>query len=499
MRRLRFTPNKKLLTWGGVLGIFLVHLFQITPAIADLSESMRGFAWGGTFSDDSAYQGIGWVSLNNLSDGTGIDYGVQVPSRDGAVSGQAWSEHYGWISFEGADLSGCTPALAPAARSGSAITGGARILAIRDEGGNAGGFDGCISLSGAGYGLTVNGSASPYTLSGHAWSSDLGWIDFAGAQVILDSIATMSVVGCAIPIGSATCNAILTWEIRDAANPNVFNSSLNVGYSMQAVGNNVVQAMGYGNHTLEARNGGTVLQSTNVNIVCEGVGQWNATSGRCYDPRPNFNRPMVTISSLGTFDPATATYSYADIYFSTANNGGSATPVDATYTVEVTGYSTQSGTIASGLAPVPAGFNRTVRIPGPISLGSVPVKVSIDTPIASNGSVNEVTEGEADNTDTATLTIPPPDPGLTLMVDRERVRNNESTVLRWTVTTSYPGLTCQVNGPGVNLNPAPLNGNRATQPIFAKSEYVFSCVEGVTNTKWSKTVYVETTGTIEEI
>jgi hypothetical protein len=209
----------------------------------------------------------------------------------------------------------------------------------------------------------------------------------------------------------------------------------------------------------------------------------------------------VTIGSLGTFDPVTATYSYVDIYFSTANDGGSATPVAATFTVELTGHPAQSDTIPSGLDPIPAGFNRTVRIPGPITFGVAPVTVSIDTPIASGGSVAEITEGDADNTNTIILTIPPPDPGLSITADRMRVRNNESTVIRWKLATPYPGLSCQINGPGagVSLDPAPLTGNRATQPITAKSEYVFSCVDGITGTRWSQTTWVETTGTIEEI
>ena len=239
--------------------------------------------------------------------------------------------------------------------------------------------------------------------------------------------------------------------------------------------------------------------STTFTATCTGGGgSGGATITITTRQLPNFNKPLVTISSLGTFDPATATYSYVDIYFSTANDGGSDTRSAATYTVELTGHPTDSGTIGSGLTPGPAGFNRTLRIPGPITLGSAPVKVSIDTPIASNGSVAEVTEGDADNTNTTTLAVPPPDPGLSLTADRGRVRLEETTVLRFRTTISWAALTCRLMGPGIN-EAVPLSGTKNTLPIFAKSEYVFSCVDGITGTKWSKTVLVETTGTIEEI
>lgn len=163
-------------------------------AWAGIAHSAKGWAWGGTTSPSGAYLGMGWVSFNSLdcdTDGDGFiddplcgvvgsaiaNYGVDVPDATGGpLSGHAWSEHYGWISFNAADLAGCAPALAGATRTGNNITGGARILSIPAAAANAGGFDGCISLDGAGYGVTVAGSS----LVGYAWSSDLGYLNFGG-------------------------------------------------------------------------------------------------------------------------------------------------------------------------------------------------------------------------------------------------------------------------------------------------------------------------------
>ena len=212
--------------------------------------------------------------------------------------------------------------------------------------------------------------------------------------------------------------------------------------------------------------------------------------------KPNFNKPLVSISSLGTFDPVTATYASVNVYFSTANNGGSVTKSSATYMVELTGYPTQSGTIGV-LAPGPSGYNNTVTIPGPLSFGTANVKVSIDTPISSNGSVDETIEGEADNTNTTSLAIPPPDPGLSITADRTRLRNGETTIIRWNITTPYTGLACEVYGPGMSINPATFSDDEPTQPISAKSEYTLKCT--VAGTTFQKSVFVETEGEIEEI
>ena len=173
-----------------IFGTFAVLAFTIGAGIAIRSasagtETGSGWLWGGGVTTNPVgYDGAGWASMNDTNSGSGGGtYGVNIPAS-GDLSGYAWNEHYGWISFNGADLAGCAPALSQATRTGNNIAGGARILSIRDAGANAGGFDGCISLSGTAtngspYGVAVSGT----TLGGYAWSSDLGWIDMSGASV----------------------------------------------------------------------------------------------------------------------------------------------------------------------------------------------------------------------------------------------------------------------------------------------------------------------------
>jgi hypothetical protein len=203
--------------------VLVVFGAMVQYALATSAQSASGWAWGGGVDTNPVtmdppandnppgYQGMGWISFNSTDCNTddsaddsndNIDcgligstigrYGVDIPSSNGNLSGYAWSEHYGWISFNGADLAGCAPVLLPAARSGNDITGGARVVSICDGNGdddcrdvgvdnlfsNSGGFDGCISLSGPGYGLTVNPAGG--LVNGYAWSSDFGWINFSG-------------------------------------------------------------------------------------------------------------------------------------------------------------------------------------------------------------------------------------------------------------------------------------------------------------------------------
>ena len=234
--------------------------------------------------------------------------------------------------------------------------------------------------------------------------------------------------------------------------------------------------------------------------TCSGAGG-NASASIIVTTRekPNFNQPNVTIGNLGAFNTTTGTYASVDVTFATQNDGGSATKAAAPYLVEMTNKAPMSGTIPSGLNPGSQGFTKTVTIPGPITFGTSTVKVSIDTPIATNGSVLEVTEGDADNTRTATLPVPPPDPGLSITADRTRVRNTETTTIRWNTAMSYAGLSCTVTGPSLNLTAAPATGSRTTQPITAKSEYTFTCTETTTGKVFKKMTTVETEGKIEEV
>jgi hypothetical protein len=152
----------------------------------------KGFAGGGIEYDVSGYawsENIGLISFNSSNTGASIDYGVKVEAGMGLFSGYAWSENIGWITFNQADLSGC-PSGACEARldlNTYAVSGWARAYrAIAQEGEALGNWDGWIKLNGINYGVFLNTSSGPpYEFEGWAYGGDdsqeeatTGWISF---------------------------------------------------------------------------------------------------------------------------------------------------------------------------------------------------------------------------------------------------------------------------------------------------------------------------------
>lgn len=197
------------------LFLFLFPFQSVFAATGDI----EGWAWGGGAANT---RGMGWISMNSSdcdTDGNGLidnlscgviglpipTYAVNVPMTDGNLSGYAWSEHYGWISFNASDAAGCPSGTCPARRVGDSILGWARTLSIRDAGVNAGGWQGWINLNsansvgGSSYGLEIlkmtkrisagypdtTCITNPIACT-YAYSDELGWIDFSLAGYSAD-------------------------------------------------------------------------------------------------------------------------------------------------------------------------------------------------------------------------------------------------------------------------------------------------------------------------
>jgi len=157
-------PSITLLLVGVVL--LGVAILTLPPLVSSQSATpITGYAW----SDN-----IGWVSFscsNTSSCGTS-NYGLWI-APNGTVAGYAWSDNIGWVSAQGADVSACpsAPCTPSINITTGAMSGWFRALAY------GGGWDGWISLSGAGYGPSLSGGA----FRGYAWGSTVvGWLSFAG-------------------------------------------------------------------------------------------------------------------------------------------------------------------------------------------------------------------------------------------------------------------------------------------------------------------------------
>jgi hypothetical protein len=172
-----------------LINFFLLFHFLISGrVIAGTGDNVSGWAWS---------ENVGWISFNCYNDynGDGIledhcsgsNYGVNLNPLTKVFSGYAWSENIGWISFNRSET-GAPPSNDPCP-DGSCIAkfdpstnkvyGWARALAGGTPG--SGGWDGWISLrnDSKNYGVWLDTSTSPQEFRGWAWSDMvIGWISF---------------------------------------------------------------------------------------------------------------------------------------------------------------------------------------------------------------------------------------------------------------------------------------------------------------------------------
>jgi len=149
-----------LVTLALFLSSFLAAYYLVE---AGAGQNVSGFAW----SDNT-----GWISFNSSSDGSGVDYGVNIDPASGVFSGYGWSENIGWIDFAPSSGYPETPNHG-AMKEGNDVTGWAQALSADGLG-----WDGWIKMSGSWTnGVTINPATGAF--SGYAWGSDVvGWIDF---------------------------------------------------------------------------------------------------------------------------------------------------------------------------------------------------------------------------------------------------------------------------------------------------------------------------------
>ena len=194
----------------------LLHATKIILASLALVLFVAALASLGSFSTDTARAGtgvdkvsgfawsdnIGWISFNNCSDPNdsatcvGSAYDVNIDATTGTLSGYAWSDAIGWIRFDPDGTASLSPghgaqvdSWTDSAVTEKPVTGWARacsVLSTADCSGTAmksdtlrGGWDGWIKMSGTSpdYGVTLDTTTN--TFSGFAWGSDvIGWVSF---------------------------------------------------------------------------------------------------------------------------------------------------------------------------------------------------------------------------------------------------------------------------------------------------------------------------------
>jgi len=166
--------KKSILTVSIALALFLI----VVNVSASTADNVSGFAWSDT---------IGWISFNCTDTNVCAtsSYGVNL-SASGDFTGFAWSDNIGWIDFAptGPYPTGPGTSANPAQLEGDSVTGWIRVCSVFASGCSGalkndiyrGGWDGWISMSGDNYGVMLTDD----NLHNFAWGSEIvGWIDFA--------------------------------------------------------------------------------------------------------------------------------------------------------------------------------------------------------------------------------------------------------------------------------------------------------------------------------
>jgi len=201
-----------LILFIGIFGLVFGLYKEIDKAEAQETNNpfagyvLSGYAWS---------ENIGWISFN------GPNYSVKV-NDDKTLSGYAWSENIGWISFNASDLGGCpsAPCNAKISDDNKNITGWARAIRPKNpENQTLGGWEGWIKLSdlNKGYKLEIteitpnpNSSVKKYQISGFVWggggnsrdSAVIGWTSFKGDTygVVIEPEPTESPICNNVPL-----------------------------------------------------------------------------------------------------------------------------------------------------------------------------------------------------------------------------------------------------------------------------------------------------------
>lgn len=167
--------RKKLLpVFAAAILMGLMYFSQ--SAKADSGGNVSGWAWS---------ENIGWISFNCENQGScgTSNYGVNI-DPSGKFSGYAWSENIGWISFNETTDCPSAPCQPTFNKTTGQVSGWARACAGTLNGDCTGssrtdGWDGWIHLRGSNYGVQITGC----NWDGYAWGSDVvGWIHFRGTN-----------------------------------------------------------------------------------------------------------------------------------------------------------------------------------------------------------------------------------------------------------------------------------------------------------------------------
>lgn len=110
-----------------------------------------------------------------------------------------------------------------------------------------------------------------------------------------DATITVDAIPCFIQQGDSTCATTVTWEITNAADPNVYNTYTNTTVSSGDPSGSEPVALERGIHTFAARDNTNTLESTNVSAECVSGTNWNPVANICDIVPPPPPEPEISL------------------------------------------------------------------------------------------------------------------------------------------------------------------------------------------------------------
>ena len=258
--------------------------------------------------------------------------------------------------------------------------------------------------------------------------------------------ATISATNCTIASGASTCNANLTWNIEDATNPNVRNTTS--GETLfYATGTSVPQALIYGQNTIVARDSTTVLATTFANATCASGSVWIGT--KC-GPKTDLNpvSPTITPQCTTTDSPCpTSTVSFTIYNAGAPISAGTNVPYRIEYKENGSNVwqTAVNGNWSGGLAypGTTPPINNTFSLDLPY--GNHKVRVVVNLSPSNNPSIGEV--NFSNNISNELGLSKSPDPvQLEFRADNDVIRYNTPATLKYQIVAPYD-VSCIITGP----------------------------------------------------
>jgi len=272
-------------------------------------------------------------------------------------------------------------------------------------------------------------------------------IDVLPAPVTATPTATISATNCTIASGASTCYANLTWNIENATNPNVRNTTRLMTLSTAATGVSVPRALIYGQNTIVARDSTTVLATTFAKATCASGSVWIGT--KC-GPKTDLNpvSPTITPQCTTTDSPCpTSTVSFTIYNAGAPISAGTNVPYRIEYKENGSNVwqTAVNGNWSGGLAypGTTPPINNTFSLDLPY--GNHKVRVVVNLSPSNNPSIGEV--NFSNNISNELGLSKSPDPvQLEFRADNDVIRYNIPATLKYQIVAPYD-VSCTITGP----------------------------------------------------